>query len=153
MKVFGYKLSATESLIGLVLLTIVIYILYVKISKSVKDAKREKELKDIADDIAPANLSFEEETYKNWADNLHSAMARMGTDEQTIYNIFKKIQTKDDLMMLVVKFGQRLQPHNQFALVTPRPMNLSEFLNDELDESEMNQVNKILSDKGIKIQF
>ena len=79
-------------------------------------------------------------------------MARNGTDESTIYQTFKKLITTDDLKALIVAFGERSQPRNPFALPTV-PMTLAQFLNDELDTDEMKTLNKILWDKGIKIQF
>ena len=70
-----------------------------------------------------------------------------GTDEETIFSIFGKMQNDLDVVKLFEAFGQRRM---EFSL---QSANLGGFLRSELNTAEMKQLNAMLSSKGIKTQF
>lgn len=101
----------------------------------------------LQDEIQQGGLSFSGSQYQAWADILESAMFRPGTQEQSVYNIFRKMKTADDVKALIVAFGSRRQ---ELQLYTS---SLGEWLNNELDEQELADLNKILSDQNINFSF
>ena len=92
--------------------------------------------------------TYPDSNYSQWANAIVSAgFNTLGTDEQAIYAIFRKMMNDLDVAKLIVAFGnQRVE----FSLQTAP---LGAWLSGELDSSEMAVINKILSDKKIKYQF
>ena len=100
-------------------------------------------------------LSFPPTQYKAWADGIQGAYDPYGTfgagtDEDTIYNIMRKLKTNDDWLQLQKDYGVRDYTdytYNPFGTTTK--VNLVESLNQELSGSEKNKVNEILKSKNI----
>ena len=101
------------------------------------------------------NLSYPPTQYKAWADGIKGAFDPYGTfgagtDEDTIYNILRKLKNNDDWLQLQKDYGVRDYvdyTYNPFGTVTK--INLVESLNNELSGSEKNKVNEILKSKNI----
>jgi len=102
--------------------------------------------------VNASNLTFPKNQYSLFADNLFSAMDGMGTDEESIYGVFRQMQTDDDVSQLIVAYGIR-------TVTDPRPwysnkdLSLAQSIKDELDETEVKKINVILAGKGIKYRF
>jgi hypothetical protein len=92
--------------------------------------------------------SYPELQYKIFADSIYQAgMVIGGTDEDTIYNVFASMKNDTDVAKLIIAFGKR---RIEFSFMDGT---LAEFLTSELDSTEIKQVNKILSSKGINYKF
>lgn len=96
-------------------------------------------------DINKNNLSYSQSQYDSFADTLYQAMSGFGTDEDAIIRIFNQMKTKDDVLNLIVSFGSRKSFRFRGTL--------SEWLADELSTSYIEQINSILSKKGIGFKF
>ena len=94
--------------------------------------------------------SYLDSAYTGYADSIYaarSANAFFGTNEDQIYNVFKKMNNDLDVAKLITAFGKkRLSFSLDFA-------NLGGFLNDELDKDELNIINTGLRGKNINYQF
>lgn len=94
--------------------------------------------------------SYLDSAYTGYADAIYSARSAnnfLGTDEDQIYNTFKKMNNDLDIAKLTTAFGKK---RLSFSLDSA---NLGGFLNDELDKDELNIINTALRSKGIKYQF
>jgi hypothetical protein len=92
--------------------------------------------------------TYPDSSYTQFASSIVSAgFNTLGTNEQAIYAIFKKMMNDLDVAKLIVAFG------NQRVEFSFQTMPLGAWLSTELDNNEMAIVNKILSDKKIKYQF
>lgn len=92
--------------------------------------------------------TYPDSSYTQWASAIVSAgFNTLGTDEQAIYAIFKKMMNDLDVAKLIVAFG------NQRVEFSFQSAPLGAWLASELSVDELAVVNKILSDKKIKYQF
>lgn len=92
--------------------------------------------------------TYPDSSYTQWASAIVSAgFNTLGTDEQAIYAIFRKMMNDLDVAKLIVAFG------NQRVEFSFQSAPLGAWLASELSADEMAVVNKILSDKKIKYQF
>lgn len=92
--------------------------------------------------------TYPDSSYTQWASSIVSAgFNTIGTDEQAIYAIFKKMMNDLDVAKLIVAFG------NQRVEFSFQSAPLGAWLSSELSSDEMATVNKILSNKKIKYQF
>jgi len=125
-----------------------IYIAYRIIKKKSPTAEEKKDIKKLESEGQKANYS--DSNYKQFADSLYAARSGnniFGTNEDAIYNIFKKMKNDLDVTKLVEAFGNRRLSYSF------QSGNLGAFMNDELDEDELNIVNTDLRSKKINYQF
>lgn len=94
--------------------------------------------------------TYMDQQYKGFSDSLYAARIAnnlLGTDEDVIYSVFKKMKNNLDVAKLITAFGTRRLSYSFTS------GNLGGFLNDELDQDELNIINTDLRSKGIKYQF
>jgi hypothetical protein len=92
--------------------------------------------------------TYPDSNYTQWASAIVSAgFNTLGTNEDAIYAIFKKMVNDLDVAKLIVAFG------NQRVEFSFQKMPLGAWLSSELDSNELEIVNKILRDRNIKYQF
>lgn len=92
--------------------------------------------------------TYPDSNYTQWANSIVSAgFNTLGTNEQAIYAIFRKMMNDLDVAKLIVAFG------NQRVEFSFQTAPLGAWLSSELDSDELETVNKILRDKNIKYQF
>lgn len=96
-------------------------------------------------EISNNNLSFSDLEYENMASRLLDAMSGAGTRESVIYQVLKSLKTKDDWYKLVSVFGVR----ETSSMWSSWEGNLVEWLVDELDTGEQEEVSNILSRIGV----
>jgi hypothetical protein len=111
--------------------------------------KEEKEL-DKDEDIFISQgqkPSFPKSQYRAFADTIQQENLSFNTDEEKIYDIFKQMKNDLDIVMLIQAFGER-RPYYTF-----RDVGLAPFLNEDLNKSEIEEINKILIAKNIKFRF
>lgn len=101
----------------------------------------------LLDEIKNDNLTYQKSQYIVFADKLYSAMIGFGTDEDSIYSVFRKMNTDDDVKQLIVAFGSK---RIEFTI---GGSTLAEWLVTELSESEMTELNNILSQRNINFSF
>ena len=95
--------------------------------------------------------------------SLVESMNDCGTDEDAIYNQFKKLNNIADVNLLIARWGVRY--YRPCAASSPISYSkylfnskafgggISEWLNYDLSQSEIKKINKLLSDKNINFQF
>jgi len=94
---------------------------------------------------------------------LVEAMNDCGTDETAVYNQFKKLNNLADVYLLIAKWKIRYyrpcgatQPISYTRYMFNNQAfggNISTWLNYDMSQSEIAQINKILSDKKINYKF
>lgn len=90
--------------------------------------------------IQSGNLSISPDTAALMAQTLYQAMANFGTDEKAIYSVFSKVQTKDDLLLLISKFGLRKNLWGTRAGFIGQNVNLITWLNTDLSSRELDKI-------------
>jgi hypothetical protein len=112
--------------------------------------KEEKELDKDEDTFISQGQkpSFPKSQYTAFADTIQQENLSWNTDEEKIYGIFKQMKNDLDIVMLIQAFGER---RPQFTINTG--MALVPFLNEDLNRSEIGEINKILAAKNIKFRF
>jgi len=104
-------------------------------------------LKDIS--IDPKNLTIGETDAVLFANTLYNAMADWGTDEQAIFSTFEKIKSKDDMLLVVRKFGMKKYMGVGRAAILGQDYNLIGWLRMELDEKDMSKIKSKFISWGI----
>jgi hypothetical protein len=87
--------------------------------------------------------------YSTWANQLETAMEDVGTDEDTIKSIFKNLQNNTDYLKLYTAFGSREYSGGWTPDMFGEDWDLGQWLVEELDSSEITEINNDLSSKGI----
>jgi len=127
------------------------YLLYTLVRKVLLPSTTVKAAKDDEKKFKAAGQkqSYTDGQYKIFADAIYSAGfdVMFGTDEDTIYSVMDKMNNDLDVSKLIQAFGTR---RIEFST---RNDSLAGFLRSELDSSEMQKVNNILSGKNIKYRF
>jgi len=122
-----------------IIIAIVFGIRYIR--KFIKKRKNQAALNELDKDINVSKLTYQLSYYGIWAKDLFNAMDGMGTNEQVIYDVFKKMQTKDDVLQLITAFGVEDEE------------TLTQWIVSELGDSERATLNRLLTDKNINYQF
>jgi hypothetical protein len=116
------------------------------IAKKLNSSNAEQDIIDAKK--AGQTASYSSATYSQLADKIYSAvMYTWGTDEQAIYDVFNKMNSNLDVALLIKAFGKR---RVEFST---QELELGAHLSNDLDSSEINKLNSILSSKGINYQF
>lgn len=137
--------------------------------------KKQQDLKKAnqAADIAASDLqqlaaqgvypSYNGSQYETFSIALQEAMNGCGTDEDSIYQVFRQMQNKADVLALIKQFGVRYyQPcwitqADAYAIWMFNDQayggNLNTWLSYDLNSSEIGQINSILQQKGIDYSF
>ena len=144
---------------GVGILSYIAYRIY-KRKKAEDDlAKTKNDLNALSQQgIQPSFLSSQ---YTVFANAIKQAGYGVGTDEKAIYAVFDKMKNDSDVLKLYDAFGIFKYPCNatEYPLSTLFGKSdcgsgdLAQFLTDELDTTEIQQINNILSKKGIKFRF
>jgi predicted PurR-regulated permease PerM len=99
-------------------------------------------MKALQEEIAAGGgTTYGEFDYMQYANNLYDAMKGLGTDEAAVMNVIKSVNTKADLLMIIQSFAVR------------DGETLSEWLHSEMSGREIDEINRILSEKGIRYLF
>lgn len=137
--------------------------LYYVLFKQTKKAEEQKALVGATNELNSINQEIEQSSgesknyspaqYNTWANNLFVAMDGYQTDEDAIFNIFKLMKNKLDVLELIKAFGIR---EISSGYLNPEPNvkgTLSQCLTSELNSSEMTELNSILNKAGIDYKF
>jgi hypothetical protein len=163
-----------QSLKGIeaILITVLVggggYLLY-------RDWKRNKELADAnkAADLATAELAqlqqqgvqptYTAAQFETWCTSLTTAMNGCGTDEDSIYRVMEYMKSRADVLFLIKQFGVRFYEPCGFTqsiqytywLINDQAYggNLLTWFAYDLSDSNIEEINSILSKKGIDYTF
>ena len=124
--------------------SIALLVLYLVYRWFVKDTENET----YNQDINKNKLSYSESQYLIFADAIQEATQGFGTDEDQIYNVFGQLKNNEDLLQLIVAFGKRTYGGISGVFIQST---LPEVLNLELSNSELEELNNILSGNGITL--
>jgi hypothetical protein len=97
--------------------------------------------------VQKENLTFSISEYNSMANQLFNAMDGAGTNEDIIFSVFNKIQTKDDYNQLIKSFGVR----SSTGILSSFSGDLLTWLSDELSSSDVKKLNNILSKIGVSL--
>jgi hypothetical protein len=111
-----------------------------RIAPSLKDTVIQKE-----------NLTITPSDAALFANTLYGAMLDFGTDEKTIYSIMDKINTKDDMLLVIRTFGMKQYLWGTRAAFIGQDYNLIGWLRFELDDKEIEKIKPKLDAWGIPI--
>lgn len=123
-----------------VIVLAIIYFLGRSVGKTAKN-------NEFAADIKKQNLTFPLSQYGIFADVLYSALFSLNTDEDAVYNVFRKMVTADDVLKLIEAFGSRRQQ------LTIGSSTLPDWITSQMDSDEVQQINTILMQRNINISF
>jgi hypothetical protein len=94
---------------------------------------------------AGVKQTYTNTTYDQLADRIDAAgKGSFGTDENAIYSVFNLLKNDVDFLKLSQAFGQRR------AEFTTMYLNLSGYLQSELNAAEINKVNAIMEKNKLK---
>jgi len=131
------------------------YAVYKIIEKSKESAGAKKDITGVKGDLnkmisSGQKLSLTEGAYGNLASQIYQACLGYTTDEPAIYRAFRQIKKNVDMAKLIEVFGRRTMPCEWYKpFDNCGTFNLIEMLTSELDESEIKEVNKILTQNGV----
>ena len=128
---------------------IIVFVVFVLLfRKRIANSFREMFQKDINKlDVNQENLSFERGEYYSMCSSLEGAMNGTGTQEETIFDVLKRLKTQDDWNYLQKSFGTRKKDGGTFfADITG---DLKAWLSDDLDTIELTYIRTTMSKTGI----
>jgi LPXTG-motif cell wall-anchored protein len=97
--------------------------------------------------------TYPDSQFYAWANRLEQAMFDVGTDEDAIIDVFTAIRNNADFVKLKQAFGVRNYTGGFVPGFLSDDLSLDGWISQELDSSEINQLNSILAAKGITYRF
>lgn len=129
------------SVVVLVVVAIIILII-VKYKGKLTDTIKNRELAESLDEeINQDDITLTQTQLNTFASSLYAAMDGLGTDEDKIYNVFRAMGTRSDVLQLIKTFGVK------------DGETLTEWLNGDLSSKEIDKINSILANNNINYQF
>jgi hypothetical protein len=124
-----------------------------------KNIKNIQENIDYNKELDKSKESYPKTQYKNFADAIQKAFDPIGiaggTDEDTIYNVMRKLKTNNDWLLLNKAYG--IRKYEDFTYVPwgeNYEFNMVEAINFEDENAEMrNKINAILKSKNLKYRM
>lgn len=133
-----YGITATVVLI----IFFVIWNRFGKSKQETEDANKERDIvNEVNNAITTSNVTLSQVQLNTLADKIYKAVKGSGTDEKSIYDAMRTLETKDDVLALIKTFSVR------------DSMTLREWLYDDLNNSEISKINDIFLSKGISFSF
>ena len=134
------------AIIAVCVLVIVIAIIIYKKSKDwkslIKDKNNEQELIDMANkNMIGSDITLTQEEFDSLCKRLYRAMKGNGTDEEAIWDVYERMNTRSDVLQLNKTYG------------TVEGETLKEWLYDDLTSDEIMHLNSILANKGINYRY
>jgi hypothetical protein len=136
-----------KTIITISAIILLIAIVYFVARKAIKAIKSDKDIKELDEEIKANALSYPLNQYLSMADTLDSSFTYITTDEDTIYSVFKKMNTLSDVLQLNKAFGLR-----EFYGFWGE-MSLAAYLQRGLSLNEKEEVNKILKTNNVNFSF
>ena len=125
-----------------------LYFLFLRRKKS--DVAEEQALQQ---EGSSASTTYPASQFYAWANRLENAMFDIGTDESGIFEGFGSLRTNGDFIKLKQAFGIREYTGGYLPGFLSPDLGLDGWIQQELDGSEINELNAILQRKGITYRF
>ena len=103
----------------------------------------------ISNEIDRSKLSYPLSQYDAWANKLEQAFFDWGTNETSIYEVFRNLKNNNDFLQLKKAFGIRQYTGGILPGILSGKLNLDGFIEQELNSSEQKYINGILASKSI----
>lgn len=97
------------------------------------------------------NLTISASDAALYANTLYGAMLDFGTDEKVIYSTIDKIQSKDDMLLVIKAFGMKQYLWGTRAAFLGQDFNLIGWFRQELSESEISKIKPKFDSWGIPL--
>lgn len=97
--------------------------------------------------------SYSPAQYSSWANAIFTACDGYATDEDAIYDVFKNMKIKLDVLELIKAFDIRTVSSGAWSLEPDVTGDLPTVLTSELKASEKKVINDDLQQKGIDYKF
>lgn len=149
---FNIKPEYRPYLIGGAAALILYYILFRK-KKLLPDAQAQQSAQEEAQAVQTNAPTYPNSQYSTYANQLESAMYDIGTDENTIIAVFKAIKNDADYLKLFNAFGKRTYTGGYFPGYFYGEYDLTQWIREELSESDIQSINNGLAQKGIKYRI
>ncbi len=101
--------------------------------------------------IQKTNLTISTSDAALFANTLYGAMLDFGTDEKTIFSIMDKINTKDDMLLVIKTFGMKMYLWGTRAAFLGQDYNLIGWLRFELGDKEIAKIKPKFDAWGIPL--
>jgi len=99
-------------------------------------------------EITRTGLTYGRSNYASFANTIETAGFDIGTDEDAIYSVFRKLKNNADYLALTSAWGKPNRKVYEWGI--GRNMTLAQFLRYEMNEKEISKINFILQSKNIK---
>jgi len=129
------------------LVILLLLIVFFTIRKAIKSIRNDNYQNKLDEEIKANELSYPLNQYISMADQIDGAFTYLTTDEKTIYNVFKKMNTLSDVVQLNKAFGVR-KFYGFFG-----DASLAVFLQKGMDLNEIAEINKILKTNNVNFSF
>ena len=153
MRDFWDGLTSAQKMIVVLIVIILLWILWNRTKGTIQGWGTALQAGGEISQLEAAGLkaTYTANQYKSMANNLFDAMDGFGTDTETIYTVFKKLQNDIDFIKLDAAFGVRTATDNLFGLMEAE--DLSGWIKDDLSQTEITKLNNQLRNQGISKQF
>lgn len=114
-----------------------------------RDADEDKQIQtELETEIKKTPLSYGASQYATFANNIQEAGYDVGTDEESIYSVFRKMKNNSDYLALLKAWGKPTRTVYEWGV--GRKKTLSQFLRSEMNSTEIRKINTILSNNKVK---
>lgn len=103
---------------------------------------------ELAQAIKQKPLSYPESQYQSMARVIQIAGFDVGTDEDAIYSVFRRLKNNADYLALAQAWGKPTRKVYEWGI--GRDMTLQQFIRWEMDQKEVSKINSILKARKIK---
>ena len=101
--------------------------------------------------IAKENLTISTSDAALYANTLYGAMLNFGTDEKTIFSTMDKINSKDDMLLIIKAFGMKQYLWSGRAAFIGQNYNLIGWLRFELSDKDIAKIKPKFDSWGIPL--
>jgi len=129
------------------LFIILLVVVFFAVRKLIHTLQGDSDQNKLDNEIQANQLSYPLNQYISMADQIDGAFTYLTTDETSIYNVFKKMNTLSDVLQLNKAFGVR-KFYGFFG-----DASLSVFLQKGMSTAEVAEINKILKTNNVNFSF
>ncbi len=128
--------------IGVIAAIAIVILIIVKYKGVLTDTIKNRKLAESLDkEIDYDSLTLTQTQLNTYASSLYAAMDGVGTDENKIFNVFRAMGTRSDVLQLIKTFGVK------------DGEDLTEWLHKDLSAEDIEKINSILADNNINYHF
>lgn len=139
--------KTVRTIVIVVIIAIALYFVF-KAYKKYQERKEAEKLVGNSDAlIAAGKPTLTAFQYKSMADKIFTALDATISNEPAVLEVVNQLNTKADFASLVKAFGVR----EKGVMFNKTPMNLIQWLQDELSESNLKAVNQAIQRLGVQV--